>query len=64
MATLVADLEVVRASEVTITVDTLTVDLTDGRVVSVPLTWYPRLLHGKPQEQMNWEWIGDGEGIH
>jgi hypothetical protein len=32
--------------------------------VSVPLAWYPRLLHGQPQERNNWRLIGQGEGIH
>ncbi len=64
MTTLVNDLEAVKALDITISADALTVILADGRVVSVPLTWYPRLLHGSPHERMNWEWIGDGEGIH
>lgn len=38
--------------------------LTDGRTVSVPLTWYPRLNHGSLAERTHWELIGDGEGIH
>ena len=32
--------------------------------ISVPLTWFPRLLHGTPAERENWRFIGDGEGIH
>ena len=64
MTTLVNDLEAVKALDITISADALTVILADGRVVSVPLTWYRRLLHGSPHERMNWEWIGDGEGIH
>ena len=44
--------------------DVLTVDLLDGRTVSVPLAWYPRLLHGAPKERQNWEIIGAGFGIH
>lgn len=42
----------------------LRVELTDGRVISVPLTWYPRLLHGSPAERGHWRLIGAGEGIH
>jgi len=42
----------------------LTVDLIDGRTISVPLAWYPRLLHGTPEERNNWRFIGDKEGIH
>ena len=44
--------------------DSLTVDFTDGRTISVPLAWYPRLMHGTPQERNNWQLIGGGEGIH
>ena len=53
-----------RAQHVTVTEETLTVELTDGRVISVPLAWYPRLVHGTPQERAKWRLIGDGEGIH
>jgi hypothetical protein len=42
----------------------LIVDLLDGRSVSIPLTWYPRLVHGTPEERNNWRLIGRGEGIH
>ncbi len=44
--------------------DAMTVQLDDGRAFSVPLAWYPRLLHGSKAERENHEWIGDGEGIH
>jgi hypothetical protein len=50
--------------QVVVTEDALIVDLTDGRTASVPLTWYPRLLHGRPEERDNWRLIGNGEGIH
>ena len=53
-----------KALVVSVTDDTLTVDLADGRTLSVPLTWYPRLLHGTPEERRNWRLIGDGVGIH
>jgi len=46
-----------------VTDDTLSVDLDDGRTISVPLAWYPRLWHGKPDERQNWRLIGDGAGI-
>jgi hypothetical protein len=42
----------------------LTVDLVDGRTVSVPLAWYPRLAHASAPERENWRLIGRGEGIH
>jgi Protein of unknown function (DUF2442) len=47
-----------------VTDDTLTVDLSDGRTISVPLAWYPRLVHGTLEERANWRLIGRGEGIH
>ena len=53
-----------RAQEVLVTEDELTVSLVDGRRVSVPLAWFPRLLHASPAERSNWQLLGDGEGIH
>ena len=53
-----------RAREVHFTEDEMTVDLADGRKVSVPLAWFPRLLHATPQQRERWEFLGDGEGIH
>ena len=52
------------AQEVTVTDEALTVDLADGRSVSVPLTWFPRLFNGTPTERTEWRLIGSGEGIH
>ena len=52
------------ASTVTVVDDTLTVELVDGRTISVPLAWYPRLLHGSPEERNHWRLIGQGHGIH
>jgi Protein of unknown function (DUF2442) len=52
------------AIDVRVSDDTLTVDLSDGRVISVPLSWYPRLSHGTQSERANWRPIGDGNGIH
>jgi hypothetical protein len=49
---------------VVVTEETLTVDLTDGRTLSVPLVWFPRLLHGTPAERAQWQLVGHGEGIH
>jgi hypothetical protein len=64
MNTSVSELQTAKAVEINVTDDTLTVDLADGRTLSVPLTWYPRLLHGTPAERCNWRLIGDGVGIH
>jgi hypothetical protein len=58
------ELRTVSAQNVNVTDDTLMVDLSDGRTVSVPLAWFPRLLHGTPAERNKWRLIGDGEGIH
>jgi len=44
--------------------DLVTVDLFDGRTVSVPVAWYPRLLHGSAQQRQNWVLSGAGFGIH
>jgi hypothetical protein len=52
------------ALNVVVTDDTLTVDLADGRTLSVPIAWYPRLAHGTTSERRNWSVIGRGEGIH
>jgi Protein of unknown function (DUF2442) len=64
MNTSTTETQVARAQQVAITEDTLTVDLVDGRTISVPLGWYPRLLHGTSEERNHWRLIGGGEGIH
>lgn len=48
----------------TVTDDTLTVDLSDGRSLSVPLDWFPRLVHATSAERKRWRLIGRGRGIH
>lgn len=53
-----------KALDVQLTDDCLSVDLSDGRTISVPLAWYPRLMHGTDAERHNWRFIGDKEGIH
>ena len=52
------------ATDVQVNDDTLSVDLSDGRTISVPLAWYPRLSHGTPDERAHWRLIGKGRGIH
>jgi hypothetical protein len=52
------------AENVTVTNDTLSVDLSDGRTISVPLEWFPRLVHATPEERKTWRLIGRGQGIH
>lgn len=51
-------------SRVVVTDDSLAVELNDGRSISVPLAWYPRLLHGTHEERNSWRLVGNGEGIH
>ena len=50
--------------DVRVTSKALEVVLKDGRTLSVPLQWYPRLAHGSPTERQRWRLIGDGLGIH
>jgi hypothetical protein len=53
-----------RAREVSISEDELTVLLADGRKITVPLVWFPRLLHATTEQRQNFEILGEGEGIH
>ncbi len=58
------ELKDVSASHVMVTDEALIVDLSDGRTVSVPLGWYPRLVNGSKEEREDWRLIGEGTGIH
>jgi hypothetical protein len=53
-----------RVQNVCVSRDSLTVALRDGRSISVPLAWYPRLLRASPEERNAWEPCGAGHGIH
>ncbi len=53
-----------RIIDVHVTNESLVVDLADGRTVSVPLSWYPRLLNGTPEQRNHWQIAGAGFGIH
>ncbi len=64
MSSSLLEVQTAKAQQVTVTEDSLVADLVDGRTISVPLAWYPRLLHGTPAERNHWRLIGDGEGIH
>ena len=64
MSTSITKNEAAYATQVAVTEDTLTLDLNDGRTISVPLGWFPRLLNGSRDERQNWQLIGHGEGIH
>jgi Protein of unknown function (DUF2442) len=59
-----ADARIFAASSIRISDDALTIDFSDGRVLSVPIAWYPRLSHGSTSERSNWRLIGAGHGIH
>ena len=58
------EMKIPNAERVIVTEDTLSVDLSDGRTISVPLAWFPRLLQSTPEERNNWRLIGRGRGIH
>lgn len=64
MSTLKAKAGEARIKDVQISEDTLRVELLDARTLSVPLAWFPRLLHGTKSERGHWRLIGQGEGIH
>ncbi len=53
-----------RVADVQFTKDTLSVALRDGRTITVPLAWYPRLFHATPAQRKNWRVAGGGYGIH
>lgn len=62
MTTLTLEAEPI-ANQVTVTDEKLIVDLADGRSLSIPLAWYPRLIHASPKERQNWQILGDGYAI-
>ena len=53
-----------RVRDVRVTGDTISVDLFDGRTITAPLAWYPRLLHATSEQRANWRIAGAGYGIH
>jgi len=57
-------IEIPQIVNLSITDDTLTVELSDGRTISVPTIWYPRLFYANKQERQKWRIIGNGHGIH
>jgi hypothetical protein len=54
----------IRVRDVTLSEDELTVALMDGRTITVPLAWYPRLAEATPEQRAHWEMAGAGYGIH
>jgi Protein of unknown function (DUF2442) len=53
-----------RVANVSLSADSLRVALMDGRIISVPLAWYPKLLHATEEQRKNWKIAGGGYGIH
>ena len=51
-------------TDVRVTDDKLSADLIDGRTITVPLAWYPKLLHATAAQRSNWRIAGGGYGIH
>jgi len=64
MSISVIEIEIPLAQAVRVTEDSLHVDLADGRTISVPLAWYPRLVHATADERKRWRLIGMGRGMH
>ena len=53
-----------QVKDVRVTSDTLTVSLSDGRAISVPLVWYPRLFKATAEQRSDWKPCGGGYGIY
>jgi hypothetical protein len=64
MSTLPTDVAAPKAQSVSVSEDLLTVELKDGRIISVPIAWYPRLANGTRKERGNSQLLGGGTGIH
>ena len=64
MTSSTVDIQHVRVTTLTVTDDLLTAELSDGRTISAPLSWYPRLCQGTAEEREDWRLIGGGRGIH
>ena len=64
MSTSAIEIHVPNAENVAVTEDTLSVELSDGRSIAVPLAWFPRLVYATPEERSRWRLIGKGHGIH
>jgi len=64
MPTLQIDSSALKATNIRVTDEALILDLADGRTVSAPLVWFPRLTHGSSAERANHRLVGGGEGVH
>jgi hypothetical protein len=58
------DVRIPAALSAAVADQTLSVELSDGRSLSAPLAWFPRLLHATPEERSNWRLVGKGDGVH
>ncbi|QWR77086.1 DUF2442 domain-containing protein [Candidatus Magnetomonas plexicatena] len=61
---LAVEMKIPYAENITVTEDTLSVDLSDGRTIFVPLEWFPRLCYASEAQRNNWRLISKGYGIH
>ena len=64
MTTLMVEIQESKAQTVVVTEEAISVDLIDGRTITVPIAWYPRLQNGNTKERKRWRLIGGGTGIH
>ena len=64
MSTSAVEMQMPDAIGVDVAGNVLKVELSDGRAISVPVDWYPRLAHATEKERANWRIIGRGQGIH
>jgi hypothetical protein len=64
MSSSVVEIREALATRVAVSEDTLSVELADGRTITVPLAWYPRLEHASAKERASWRLLGGGRGIH
>ena len=64
MAISTVSMDMPDAVAIAVTEDTLTAQLSDGRTISAPLVWYPRLVHATPEERDNWEIHAGGQHLH
>ena len=64
MSISVVEMRMPEVSGVAVTEETLRVELSDGRTLSAPIGWYPRLAHGTDEERTNWTIMDEGHGIH
>ncbi|HEY8694825.1 MAG TPA: DUF2442 domain-containing protein [Chloroflexota bacterium] len=63
-ATIAPAIEDARAVDVTVSKDYVRVTLEDGRVLAVPIAWFPTLAAASPEQRRHWEFVGPGMGIH